>query len=255
MMQDLQDKTALVTGGSRGIGQAIAERLAGAGALVAINYASNRTAAEAVVERIVAAGGKAFALQGRLGGQAGAEQLVADLNRELIARTGSDALDILVNNIGGSDYSTIADADEAFFDTVFHNNVRAGFLLTRALHRSLANNGRVINLSSAGARLTDPSIIVYTMAKAAVEAFTRVLAAELGPRGITVNSVSPGFTLGDTNAHITQDRDAAKMVIESTALRRFGTPEEIADTVYMLASPLGRWVTAQTIEASGGFKL
>jgi 3-oxoacyl-[acyl-carrier protein] reductase len=255
MAQDLAGKTALVTGGSRGLGQAIAERLAAAGALVAVNYASNRAAADGTVARIEAAGGQAFALQGVLGDQEGAANLASALDKELTSRAGSGTLDILVNNIGGSDYSTIESADEAFFDTVFHNNVRAGFLLTRALYDRLAEHGRVINLSSAGARLTDPSIIVYTMAKAAVEAFTRVLAAELGPRGITVNSVSPGFTLGETNEHITKDDDASKQVIDATALRRFGTPEEIADTVYMLASPLGRWVTAQNIEASGGFRL
>jgi 3-oxoacyl-[acyl-carrier protein] reductase len=255
MIQDLAGKTALVTGGSRGLGQAIAERLAAAGALVTINYASDRNAAEATAAHIVNAGGRAFVLQGRLGSQDAAEQLAAGLSEELTSRTGSDTLDILVNNIGGGDYGTIENADEVFFDNVFNNNVRASFLLTRALYSRLADHGRVINLSSAGARLTDPSIIVYTMAKAAVEAFTRVLAADLGPRGITVNSISPGFTLGETNRHIAEDVDAAKMVIDATALRRFGTPEEIADAVYLLASPLSRWITAQNIEASGGFKL
>lgn len=255
MTRDLEGKTALVTGGSRGLGQAIAERLAAAGALVAVNYASNREAANATVARIVAAGGQAFALQAKLGGQAQAEQLAIALDAELGSRAGSSKLDILVNNIGGGDYGTIRDADEAFYDDVFNNNVRAGFFLTRALYGRLADGGRVINLSSTGSRLTDPGIIVYTMAKAAVEAFTRVLAADLGPRGITVNSVAPGFTAGETNDHIAQDPVAAKQVTDVTALRRFGQPEEIADAVYALASPLGRWVTAQNVEASGGFKL
>ena len=123
------------------------------------------------------------------------------------------------------------------------------------LHPKLRDNGRVINLSSVGARLTDPMIIVYTMVKAAVDAFTRVLAAELGPRGITVNAVAPGFTAGPTNDYIAQDPEAARAVTDVTALRRFGQPDEIADVVYALASPLGRWVTAQSVEASGGFKL
>ena len=255
MEQDLAGKTALVTGASRGLGQGIAERLAAAGALVAVNYAGNAEAASETVARIEAAGGQAFTIQAKLGGQAEAERLAAGLSEELVRRTGSDGLDILVNNIGGGDYGTILDADEAFFDHVMNNNVRGAFFLTRALHSRLRDNGRVINLSSAGSRLTDPGIIVYTMAKAAVEAFTRVLAAELGPRGITVNSVAPGFTAGPTNEHIINDPAAANQVTDATALRRFGQPEEIADIVYAFASPLGRWVTAQNLEASGGFKL
>ncbi len=255
MEQDLAGKTALVTGGSRGLGQGISERLAAAGALVAVNYASNRAAADATVARIEAAGGQAFAVQAKLGGQAEAEQLAAEIGKEFKARTGSDGLDILINNIGGGEYGTMIDVTEEFYDQVMANNCRAAFFLTRALYHRLNDNGRVINLSSTGARLTDPGIIVYTMAKAAVDAFTRVLAADLGPRGITVNGVAPGFTAGETNDYIAQDPVAAKSVTDVTALRRFGQPAEIADTVYALASPLGRWVTAQTVEASGGFKL
>jgi 3-oxoacyl-[acyl-carrier protein] reductase len=255
MEQDLAGKTALVTGASRGLGSHIAERLAAAGALVAVNYASDRAAAERVVARIVAAGGAAFPVQSKLSGEAEAQTLASAVEAEFTVRTGSPGLDILVNNIGGGDYAAIRDVDETFFDTVMTNNVRASFFLTRALNPRLNDFGRVINLSSVGARLTDPGIIVYTMAKAAVEAFTRVLAAELGPRGITVNAISPGFTAGPTNDYIVQDPVAAKGVTDVTALRRFGQPEEIADIVYALASPLGRWVTAQCIEASGGFKL
>lgn len=255
MEQDLAGKTALVTGASRGLGSHISERLAAAGALVAVNYASDRAAAEATVARIAAAGGRAFAVQGKLAGEAEAASLANAAEAEFVARGNSPGLDILVNNIGGGDYAAILDVDEAFFDATMTNNVRAAFFLTKALHPRLNDFGRVINLSSAGSRLTDPGIIVYTMAKAAVEAFTRVLAAELGPRGITVNAVSPGFTAGPTNDYIVKDPVAAKGVTDVTALRRFGQPEEIADIVYALASPLGRWVTAQCVEASGGFRL
>jgi 3-oxoacyl-[acyl-carrier protein] reductase len=255
MEQDLAGKTALVTGASRGLGSHIAARLAAAGALVAVNYASDRAAAESVVAGIEASGGSAFAVQARLGGEAEALLLAGAVNAELTARTGTPGLDILVNNIGGGDYASIRDVDEEFFDSVMRNNVRAAFFLTKALHSQINDFGRVINLSSVGARLTDPGIIVYTMAKAAVDAFTRVLAAELGPRGITVNGVAPGFTAGPTNDYIVKDPVAAKGVTDVTALRRFGQPEEIADIVYALASPLGRWVTAQSIEASGGFRL
>lgn len=255
MAGELQGKTALVTGGSRGLGMAIAEKLASEGALVAINYAGNRAAAEATIARIAAAGGEAFAVQARLSGMAEARALADGLAEGLKARGRDGTLDILVNNIGGGEYATILDADEAFYDQVMTNNVRAAFFVTRALHDRLADNGRVINLSSTGARLTDPGIIVYTMAKAAVEAFTRVLAQDLGHRGITVNAVAPGFTAGETNAHVLDDPAAADAVTGATALRRFGQPQEIADVVYALASPLGRWITAQTIDASGGFRL
>ncbi len=255
MEQDLAGKTAVVTGGGRGLGAGICERLAAAGALVAVNYAGNREAADATVARIEAAGGQAFAVQAELGGQAGAEKLAAAVDAEFTRRTGSNGVDILVNNIGGGEYGPILDATEDFYDQMMSNNVRAAFFLTKVMHPRLRDHGRVINLSSVGARLTDPGIIVYTMAKAAVDAFTRVLAAELGPRGITVNAIAPGFTAGPTNDYIVQDPVAAKGVTDVTALRRFGQPEEIADIVYALASPLGRWVTAQSIEASGGFKL
>jgi len=255
MEKDLQGKTALVTGASSGLGTGIAERLATAGALVAVCYASDKAGAEATVARIEAAGGQAFIAQAKLGGEAEAQRLADTACAEFARRTGSDQLDILVNNIGGGDYGSILDVTEEAFDKVVSNNMRAAFFLTKVLHPKLRDYGRVINLSSVGARLTDPNIIVYTMVKAAVDAFTRVLAAELGPRGITVNAVAPGFTAGPTNDYIVNDPVAAKSVTDVTALRRFGQPQEIADVVYALASPLGRWVTAQCVEASGGFKL
>lgn len=255
MSGELEGKTALVTGASRGLGVHMARRLARAGALVAVNYASDEEAANETVRLIELEGGQAFTVQARLGGEAAASELVSRLDRELMARTGSTRLDILVNNIGGGDYCPIVSADETSYDLVFANNVRGPFFLTRALYDRLNDYGRVINISSTGARLTDPNIIIYTMAKAAVDAFTRVLAQDLGKRGITVNSVAPGFTAGPTNAYIVDDPVAAKKVTDVTALNRFGQPEEIADVVFFLASPLGRWVTAQHIEASGGFKL
>lgn len=255
MQGELAGKTALVTGGGRGIGRAMAEKLGSAGAIVAVNYAGNHAAAAEAVGTIEAAGGQAFTVQARIGAPGEIERLVETLDKEFTARANTTAIDILVNNIGGGDYATILDSTEALYDQTFDNNCRGPFLLTRALYHRLADNGRVINISSTGSRLTDPGIIVYSMAKAAVEAFTRVLAQDLGHRGITVNAVSPGFTAGETNLHVTEDPVLSKQVIDNTALKRFGTPEEIADIVYALASPLGRWITAQTIDASGGFKL
>lgn len=255
MQKDLAGKTALVTGGGRGIGRAMAERLAAAGALVAVNYAGNHQAAADTVAAIEAAGGQACTVQARIGEPGEIEKLIAALDQEFTSRTGDKQIDILINNIGGGDYATIVDSTDEIYDQTFNNNVRGPFLLTRALYHHLRDHGRVVNISSTGSRLTDPGIIVYSMAKAAVEAFTRVLAQDLGHRGITVNAVSPGFTAGETNLHVTEDPELAKGVIDFTALKRFGQPEEIADIVYALASPLGRWITAQTIDASGGFKL
>lgn len=255
MEKDLAGKTALVTGASRGLGVHMAIRLAGAGALVAVNYASDEAAANETVRRIEEAGGDAFTVQAKLGGEAAAIELADKLDKELTRRTGGNGLDILVNNIGGGDYGPIVDATEEFYDQMFSNNVRGPFFLTRVLYHRINDFGRIINISSTGSRLTDPNIIVYTMAKAAVDAFTRVLAQDIGKRGITVNSVAPGFTAGPTNDYIVNDPVAAKQVTDITALNRFGQPEEIAEVVHFLASPAGRWVTAQNIEASGGFKL
>src|SRR5258706_12652623 len=127
MERDLAGKTALVTGGSRGLGQGISERLAAAGALVAVNYAGNREAADATVARIEAAGGQAFAVQARLGGQAGAEQLALAIDKEFTKRTGGNGLDILINNIGGGEKGTIFDCTQEFYDRMMGKNLRAPF--------------------------------------------------------------------------------------------------------------------------------
>lgn len=255
MEKDLAGKTAVVTGASRGLGLHMALRLAKAGALVAVNYASDEAAANETVRRIEAEGGEAFPVQAKLGGEAESVKLVKAVEAEFTRRTGQGGLDILVNNIGGGEYAPITEITEEAFDREISNNVRGAFFLTKAFYHKINDFGRVINISSVGSRLTDTNIIVYTMAKSALNAFTRVMAQELGKRGITVNSLSPGFTAGPTNDYIVTDPEAARTVTDVTALDRFGQPEEIADIVYAIASPLGRWVTAQNIEASGGFKL
>ncbi|MCX7864505.1 MAG: SDR family NAD(P)-dependent oxidoreductase, partial [Novosphingobium sp.] len=163
--KDLAGKTALVTGASRGLGVHMAIRLAQAGALVAVNYASDEAAARETVRRIEAQGGEAFAVQARLGPEAEAMKLAAACEAEFLKRTGQGGLDILVNNIGGGDYAPITEVTEEMFDREISNNVRAAFFLTKAFYHRLNDFGRVINISSVGARLSDPNIIVYTMAK------------------------------------------------------------------------------------------
>jgi 3-oxoacyl-[acyl-carrier protein] reductase len=181
--------------------------------------------------------------------------LISALDAELRRRTGTGGLDILVNNIGGGDYGTIATTTPEAYDTTFLNNVRAPFFLTRALLPRLKDGGRVINISSAAARLAGSDFITYSMSKAAVDMFTRVLAKTLGPRRITVNSVLPGFNVTETNAHLVEDAVMRKQIEDLTALGRFGQPGDIAEVVHFLASPAGGWVTGQIIEASGGFRL
>lgn len=253
MTQNLRNKTALVTGAGRGIGRAIAERLAQDGALVAINYASNTAAAEQALAAITSAGGEGFLLQAKIGEQSSIEHIVSTLKQEFGERTGSESLDILVNNIGGGEHATIETETEQHYDWVMNNNVRGPFFLTQALLPLLADGGRIVNISSAASRLAGTTFITYSMAKAAVEMFTRVLAKELGHRGITVNSVAPGYTTGETNNDVMENPEVAQQIVSNTLLGRFGEPSDIADAVHALIAPPGRWLTGQNIEASGGF--
>lgn len=255
MTKELTGKTALVTGGARGIGRGIAERLAASGALVAVNYASNVKAARDTVAAIEAKGGQAFAVHARIGESGAIETLVTALDKEFTQRTGKNGIDILINNIGGGEHASIETTTAELLHQTFSNNVYGPFLLTQALLPRLNNGGRVINISSAASRLEGPTFIAYCMAKAAVEMFTRVLAKELGPRLITVNSVAPGYTASETNADVMENAEVARQIAEKTLFGRFGEIAEIADFVHALASPAGRWITYQNIEASGGFDL
>lgn len=255
MAKVLEGKTALVTGGSRGLGRGMSERLAASGALVAVNYAGNAAAAEETVAAIVAAGGQAFAAQAKLG-EPGADAALVEAVMAELRRRGHAGLDILVNNIGGGDYGTLASVTPEQYDQTFANNVRSPFFLTQALLPHLNEGGRVINISSAASRLAGADFIVYSMSKAALDMFTKVLAKDLGAaKRITVNSVLPGFNEGETNAHLADDPQARAQIEGMTALGRFGRPTDIAEVVHFLASPAGGWVTGQIIEASGGFRL
>jgi 3-oxoacyl-[acyl-carrier protein] reductase len=254
-MRCLEGKTALVTGGTRNLGRAMAERLAASGAIVAMNYAGNSHAAEEAVSAIAGKGGKAFAIKAPLGERGAIEGLVESLGAQLLRRTGQRRLDILVNNVGGGSYGTITSTSPKEYDEVFANNVRSPFFLTQALLPLLNDGGRVINISSAASRLAGTDFIAYSMSKAALDMFTRVLAKELGGRRINVNSVMPGFNATDSNSAIMEDAEAHRQVEAMTAFGRFGTPSDIADVVHFLASPDSRWVTGQIIEASGGFKM
>lgn len=247
MNQLLTDKTALVTGG---IGRAVALRLALAGARVAVHYGSNRQAAQDAVAEIEAAGGNAFVLGADLRDGEQRQALLEQLDRQ-----GVDRLDILVNNAGIGLMGHIDQTAEEDFARVFDTNVSGAFFLTQALLPRLRDGGAIINVSSVVALSAYPVCIAYSMSKAALNAFTRSLAAELGPRRIRVNAVAPGATdtafIGDLSLH----PDACAALESVTAFQRLGQPGEIASVVEFLASPGGAWITGQIVTASGGMHL
>jgi 3-oxoacyl-[acyl-carrier protein] reductase len=253
--RELEGKVALVTGAAREIGRAIAERLGRAGALVCVNYASNAEAAQEVVRTIEAAGGQAFAVGVELGQPGSIDALVHRFTEALVQRTGSPDLDILVNNVGSGGYAGILDTTDDFYDATFARNTRTPFFLVKALYHRLRSGGSVINLSSEGVRLNIPEVIAYNMAKAAVEAFTRTLANELGPRGVRVNAIAPGLIDSAINAPILGDPEQARQVTAATALRRIGKTTDIAEMVHALVTTPGAFVTGQIIEVSGGYRL
>ena len=255
MSQILSGKTALVTGASRGIGRAIAERLAIEGALVAITYNASKSGADEAVAAIEKAGGSAFALQADLTDAGSIPALFEQLDAELGARKGSKTLDILVNNAGNSGWGGLADATPEAWDTMIAVHARAPFFMVQSALSRLADGGRIVNISSAAATRPMAVVPIYSMAKAAINNLTHALASELGPRRITVNAVAPGWIRTDMNAAVRENSDMVKAIAADTALGRFGETSEIADVVAFLASDQGNWITGQVIEASGGYKL
>ena len=250
-MTDLTGRTALVTGASRGIGRAIAERLAADGALVAVHYGSNDRAAGQTVAAIEQAGGQAFALRADLAETAELDALFSGLRDGLAGRP----LDILVNNAGVVDYSaTIEGATPEAFDRLFAVNVRAPLFLVQRALPLMSDGGRIVNVSSGVTWFATPDV-VYSMSKGALNVLSRSLAQTQGGRGITVNTVSPGITATDMNAWLTESPEAARQVAGMVALGRHGEPADIADAVAFFASDDGRWVTGQTLEVNGGLLL
>ncbi|MER7208961.1 glucose 1-dehydrogenase [Streptosporangium sp. NPDC000239] len=248
-MGRLTDKVALVTGGSRGIGRAVARRLAGDGATVVLTYAQGGAAAAETVESIEKDGGRAFALRAELGEHGDAEAMWAAFD----AVTGDARVDILVNNAGIGRSAGIATLTEEEFDKVFAVNVRAPFFVVQHALPRLNDGGRIINVSSGAARMALPEIIAYSSTKGALDTFTLNLAKALGPRGITVNSVAPGIIDTDVNAGwLRADPEAWERAAALSALGRVGTPEDVADIVAFLASDDARWVSGRVVDATGG---
>jgi 3-oxoacyl-[acyl-carrier protein] reductase len=254
-MKRLEGKVAVVTGGSRGIGRAIAESLAGEGVLVCVNYRENAGAAAEVVQTIEASGGEAFALQGDVGSAAELGRFFEGLDAGLKARRGDHHFDILVNNAGISVHGPMATATESDFDRVLQVNVKGPYFTAQHAIPRLRDGGRVINISSALSKQTRPVYSIYSMTKAALNVFTVALAAELGPRGITVNTLAPGLTATELNAKYRSQPGFEERVASMTALGRIGKVEDIAGAVLMLTLPESGWITGQYVEASGGIGL
>jgi 3-oxoacyl-[acyl-carrier protein] reductase len=244
----LTGKTALVTGGSRGIGRAIAERLAREGARVGVHYTANADAAKETVASIEAAGGSAFAIRAELGVPGDVEALWSAFDAH------ADGLDILVNNAGIADMGGIADTSPEMFDRVFAVNTRAPFFIAKLGLGRLRDGGRIVNISTSYTLgNTEPQLIAYSMSKAGIDVFTTTLAKELGPRGITVNAVNPGAIDTDLNAWwLRSDRAARDATAARSPLARVGVPDDVAGVVAFLASDDAGWVTGQKLDATGG---
>lgn len=246
MNTSLQGKVAIVTGGSRGIGRAIAEGLSGQGAAVAVNYRVSAGQAAQVVAAIEGAGGRAIAIPADMNRVEDVRRLVSNT----IERFGK--LDILVNNAGVGNRTALADMTEKEFDWTLAVNARGPFFAIQAAAPLMSDGGRIINISSCGTHVAQVTglLAVYQMSKGALEQLARCYMKELGARGITINSVLPGFV----ETELASDTPAAykEALVQRTALRRLGTPEDIAEVVCFLASDAGRWITGETIQVSGG---
>jgi 3-oxoacyl-[acyl-carrier protein] reductase len=241
----LAGKVALVTGGSRGIGAAIALRLASEGATVAISYANNKSAADKVVEQIHELGSKALAVKADVASTGDTDALIAEIKKL------GNKIDILVNNAAIFLGGPVDQVDIKQFDQLFNTNVRGVVATTLAALPHINDGGRIINISSGAARASIPGFSFYSATKGALEALTRGWAQDLGTRQITVNAVAPGTTATDMLEQGVPG-EAQKSFIEKTALRRLGQPSDIADAVAFLASNDGRWVTGKTLDCDGG---
>ncbi|EKM98194.1 MULTISPECIES: glucose 1-dehydrogenase [unclassified Acidocella] len=248
-MSKLTGKVAIVTGASKGIGAAIAKTLAAQGAAIVVNYSSSKAGAEQVVEAITGTGGKAVAVQGDVSKAADTKAIVD------AAISNFGRLDILVNNSGVYEFGALETVTETQFHKMFDINVLGLLLVTQAAAPHLGEGASIINIGSGVTVITPPQTAVYTASKGAVDAITGVLARELGPRKIRVNTVSPSLTETEgthSAGMIASEFEAG--IIAQTPLGRLGQPQDIADVVAFIASDDARWLTGERILAGGGLR-
>jgi 3-oxoacyl-[acyl-carrier protein] reductase len=246
----LTGKVAVVTGASKGIGAGIAKQLAAEGAAVVANYASSKTDADKVVDEIAKAGGKAVAVQGNVSKKADVEKLFA------AAEKAFGKIDILVNNAGVYEFVSVEDVTEQQFHRMFDTNVLGTLLVTQeALKHFNANGGSIVNISSLASSLTPPTAVVYNATKGAVDAITRTLAKEFGPRKIRVNSINPGMVITEGVVSGGFANSDFRQTLESqTPLGRVGQPDDIAPAAVFFASDDSKWVTGETLLIAGGLR-
>jgi len=247
-MAKLNGKVAIVTGGSRGIGAATARRLAAEGAKVVVNYTQSARAADQVVNEIRKDGGEATAVRADVSRRDDVASLVA----ATVEHYGG--VDILVNNAAVLTPAPLAEITDDQLDRQFDVNVKGALYATQAVVPAFRNGGRVVNVSSIVAEAPLPGSAVYAASKAALESITRTFAAELAPRGVTVNAVAPGTTATDMYDSIAS-AEFEERALARTPLGRLGRPEDIADVIAFIASDDARWITGQVINASGGLRV
>jgi 3-oxoacyl-[acyl-carrier protein] reductase len=246
----LAGKVAIVTGASRGIGASIAARLASDGAKVIVNYARSEREANEVVAHITAAGGTAVAVKADMG----KPEEIPGLFALTVKAFGK--LDVHVNNAAVMQRTFLPDVTAELIDAHFNVNVRGYLLCAKEAAALMTSGGCIINVASAISRMAYPGAVVYSATKGAVDVMTRVLAAELGPKGIRVNVLAPGSTRTDMNSEKSgKTKEEERQEIAMTALRRIGEPEDIAGAAAFLASDDARWVTGTWLDVSGGIRL
>lgn len=246
---DFQNKVAIVTGSSRGIGRAIVLRLAAGGARVVVNYRDSEAAAQSVVEQIKAQGGEALAIQADVS-QTDQAQALIDAAREAYGR-----VDILVNNAGTTRDTLIMRMSEEDWDLVIDTNLKGTFNCIRAVSRPMIRQryGRIVNITSVAGLAGNPGQANYASAKAGIIGLTKTVAKELGSRGITCNAIAPGYVATDLTADL--PADVSQMAIERTPLGRMGRPEDMATAVAFLASDDAGFITGQVLAVDGGLAI
>jgi NAD(P)-dependent dehydrogenase (short-subunit alcohol dehydrogenase family) len=248
-------RVAVVTGSSRGLGAATAKRLAKDGFFVVVNYVRSKKDGEEVVREIEGAGGRAALVQGDVGTLGGIGSFFEGVDAALKANGLPASIDVLVANAGILVSKPFADMTEADFDSVFDTNVKGVFFLIQKALPRIRDGGRIVTLSSALSRYSNPLFTAYSATKGAVDVMTRVLAQELGVRGITVNAVAPGAVDTDMNAGWIRSETGRTLLLSRQALKQVAVAPDIADAIAFIAGPDSRWITGQRIEASGGSSL